>query len=279
MSEYRVKLDIYNGPLDLLLFLIQREEIDIHDIPISKVTEQYCAYVETLKLIDPDLAGEFLVMAATLMEIKTRMLLPRPEAKAEDEELFDPRAELVRKLLEYKAFKDAAGELGSAAARQSLQFPRRPAAQSDDGAKDLEDVQVWDLVEAFSRLMVAIGQAALEAEIIYDDTPVELHAEDILDRLRREGNLAFRQIFEGRSKRSELVGLFLAVLELVRRRSVFVEQQQAFGEIYLFLNPEAPAEGDSAAEPTRGQAPPGEYQSGPSHERRVEAEGDGDPPA
>jgi segregation and condensation protein A len=275
MTDYRVKLEIYNGPLDLLMYLIRREEIDIHDIPIAKITAQYCAYVDTLKLIDPDLAGEFLVMAATLMEIKTRLLLPRPEG-AEEEEAFDPRAELVRQLLEYKAFKDAAEDLRAAKEAQSLRFPRRPVELVEsDGTKDLEDVQMWDLVEAFSEVMTAIGEDLRGADVIHDDTPIALHAADIADRLQREGSLTFRQIFAGRSKRTELVGLFLALLELIRRGSVFIEQQRAFGEIYVFLNPDAPPAAEYAElkpEPPQAAA---ETQPETSDEYRSEAQGDG----
>ncbi|MCK4601686.1 MAG: segregation/condensation protein A, partial [Phycisphaerae bacterium] len=116
MNDYRVNLDIYNGPVDLLLYLIRRDEVDIYDIPISRITAQYMQHVDLIRTLDPDLAGEFLVMAATLMEIKTRMLLPTPTPQeADGDEPFDPRGELVRQLLEYKAFKDAAGDLRDAA--------------------------------------------------------------------------------------------------------------------------------------------------------------------
>jgi len=277
MNDYRVNLDIYNGPLDLLLYLIRREEVDIHDIPIAAITDQYCAYVETLRQIDPDLAGDFLVMATTLMEIKTRMLLPRPEAETEEGEPIDPRAELVRQLLEYKAFKDAAGDLRTAAAQQALRFPRRPVVEeAEPDTTDIEDVQLWDLVEAFNRLMAATGRTARETEIIYDDTPVELHATDIMDRLSREGNLTFRQIFEGRRARSELVGLFLALLELARRRSVFIEQSSPFAEIYVFVNPDAPS-GEESAEDA-AEASPGQYVGRPP-ETHGRAEAGGAAPA
>jgi len=272
MSEYRVNLDIYNGPMDLLLYLIRRDEIDIHDIPIARITEQYCRYVETLKQLDPDLAGEFLVMAATLMEIKTRMLLPRPEGAEEDAEPFDPRAELVRQLLEYKAFKDAAGEMREAAVEQSLRFGRpatHPAAE--ETGKDLEEVQLWDLVEAFNGLLAAIGQKVTETEVIYDDTPLELHAEDILDRLRREGNMTFRQIFTGRTRISELIGLFLAMLELARRRQILLQQEAAFGEIYVYLNPDPPAAPDETSEAAEAAE-----ETETSDGRGDEAEGTGD---
>jgi segregation and condensation protein A len=245
MSEYRVNLDIYNGPLDLLLYLIRRDEVDIYDIPVARITQQYVSYVDLLQQLDPNLAGDFLVMAATLLEIKTRMLLPTPppEEGGDAEGLaFDPRAELVRQLLEYKAFKDAAEDLREAQDLRSMRFARAvPAPLQDPGNEvELEDVQVWDLLDAFQNILVAIGQDARIHEVIYDDTPVELHVADILDRLGREGALSFRKIFEGRTTRVEIVGLFLAMLELIRRRQIVASQGDNFGQIDVRLNPNPP---------------------------------------
>lgn len=238
MTDYRVKTDIYNGPLDLLLYLIRREEVDIYDIPIARITGQYCEYVELLKVIDPNVAGEFLVMAATLMEIKSRMLLPRaaPAESAEDD-LGDPRLELVRQLLEYKKFKDASLELSEAAQRHAQRWPRVPAKlpRPEPGEVDLEDVQIWDLVAAFNKLMAAIGAGAVTHDVIFDDTPIALHAADILDRLQREsGELNFTDIFLGRSK-SEMIGLFLALLELMRQHRVRISQPGVFAPIQVIL--------------------------------------------
>jgi len=246
MQEYRVSLDTYNGPLDLLLYLIRRDEIDIYDIPIASITRQYVQYMEMIQQLDPNLAGEFLVLAATLMEIKTRLLLP-PVTSEEGGETtaagdFDPRAELVRQLLEYKAFKDAAGDLAAAATLRSQKFARKPfLPQADPTELDMEDVQVWDLLEAFGKVLESIGRSPGQHEVIYDDTPVELHAEDILDRLRGEGAMSFARLFEGRTSRSEIVGLFIALLELVRQKKVFAAQDDTFGEIAVQLNPDPPA--------------------------------------
>lgn len=264
MSEYRVNLDIYNGPLDLLLYLIRREEVDIYDIPIARVTEQYVHHVRLLEALDPNLAGDFLVMAATLMEIKTRMLLPTPPAEegGEDGLEIDPRAELVRQLLEYKNFKDAAGDLRDSADLQAMKFPRRPGKTGDETTDmhvALEDVQVWDLLEAFDSLMVAIGQQVTHHEVIYDDTPIELHAVDIVDRLGREGAMSFKQIFAGRTSRSEMVGLFMALLELVRQKRVLASQDANFGDIHVHLNPDPPdpeEEGPPAGQGDAQDAPP-----------------------
>ena len=283
MEEYRVNLDIYNGPLDLLLYLIRRDEVDIYDIPVSSLTEQYVKYVEVLHQLDPNMAGEFLVMAATLLEIKTRMLLPTPPPEEGQEQglSLDPRTELVRQLLEYKAFKDAAFDLREAGEQQSQRFPRRPILPEVNGAElDLEDVQVWDLVDAFSRLMESIGKGLVQHEVIYDDTPVELHAEDIMDRLSREGSLTFRRIFEGRTRRSEIVGLFLALLELVRLRKIVAAQELNFGEIYVRPNPNPDPDGGAQAsgpEAEAGEAAPapameqaGQYVSDRTDDRSME---------
>ncbi len=258
MPDYRVNLDVYNGPLDLLLYLIRRDKLDIYDIPIAHVTEQYLRYVETIKGLDPNLAGEFLVLAATLMEIKTRMLLPSPPPQeAEGVLQLDPRAELVKQLLQYKTFKDVASQLREAGDRQAMQFPRpAPEGKSDQAEVNLEDVQVWDLVDAFSKLMEAIGHRPTHHEVIYDDTPIELYATDILDRLQREGTLTFAKIFEGRTLRLEIVGLFLALLELIRQKKVRAMQEGNFNRIVIV--PREPSAAEQAAPSSSAEAPKAE---------------------
>ncbi|MFW6155439.1 MAG: segregation and condensation protein A [Planctomycetota bacterium] len=251
MEPYRVNLDVYNGPLDLLLYLIRRDEVDIYDIPIAAITDQYCKYVNFLQEINPNLAGDFLVMAATLLEIKSRTLLPTPAADedADGEGPIDPRAELVRQLLQYKAFKDAAAELADAADQAALRHPRRPVApEFEQPDLDLENVQVWTLLEAFATLMASVGARERRHEVIYDDTPISLHAEDIVDRLTREGNMTFTEIFRGRESRSEVIGLFLAMLELIRQDRVRIRQETVFGEIYVLLHEGEPASGEGAAD-------------------------------
>jgi segregation and condensation protein A len=259
MDDYRVNLEMYNGPLDLLLFLIRRDEVDIYDIPIARITEQYVSYVDVLQELDPNWAGEFLVMAATLMEIKTRLLLPVPPPEDDDEDaLGDPRTELVRQLLEYKAFKDAANDLREAADTQSLKFPRRPEKLSgaDDEAVELDNVQIWDLFDAFGKVLESIGHRAGKHEVIYDDTPVELHEADILDRLQREGGMSFARIFEGRNVRSQIVGLFLALLELIRQQKLQFRQDANFGEIWVEVKPEVP---DGAEPPEKADSYMSDY--------------------
>ncbi len=236
MSEYRVALDIYDGPLDLLLFLIRREEIDIYDIPIARVTEQFITYVELLKQLDPDSVSEFLVLAATLMEIKSRTLLPTPPAEAMDEALVDPRLELVRQLLEYKKFKDAAHYLEDAAEEQASKFPRSPStAAVPEEETPLDNLDIWDLFDAFNRLLEQTGRREAVHRVGADDTPITLHADDILDSIEREGgSQLFEEIFRGREK-PEMIGLFLALLELIRQHRVRISQERSFGPIWIHL--------------------------------------------
>lgn len=244
-GEYKVQLDVYQGPLDLLLYLIKRDEVDIHDIPIARIADQYCAYVQMLQEMDINLAADFLVMAATLMEIKSACLLPRPPAVEDDggEDLADPRVELVRQLLEYKAFKDAAGELEAGLAEAADRFGRGvgelPEAVTVDPAElDLGELELWDLISAFQQVVRQVLDGPLRHEVIYDDTPVDLHAEDILERVRRDGRLRFEAVFEGRDRRCEVIGLFLALLELIKLQRVRAVQDADFAGIWIEPGPE-----------------------------------------
>ncbi len=252
--EYRVDLPVYNGPLDLLLYLIKRDELDIYDIPIARITETYMTYVNMIRAMskeegfDINIAGDFLVMAATLMEIKSAMLLPKPKLAEGQEataaqELADPRFELVQKLLEYKQFKDNAMMLEQRQLSHQDRFPRIPvklAGESDEPPPvDLDEVQIWDLLTAFNRLMKEVGgKKPRYHEVTYDDTPIDLHAADIEDRLAREGKLTLRQLILGRKSRSEMIGVFLALLELIREKKILVEQASAADDIAIVPAPE-----------------------------------------
>jgi segregation and condensation protein A len=276
-DAYRVRLDAFEGPLDLLLFLIRKAEVDIHDIPIASVTEQYLSFLTDLKnenasRIDIDTAGEFLVMAATLMEIKSRMLMPRPAPiageNARQDAPEDPRAELVRQLLEYKRYRDAADSLERRADAWRRRFPAGTAgldgealAAALEGAREveLEDLELIDLVEAFQKIAETVNFERLgDHQVTYDDTPIELHAEDIVSRLRTEtpaGELELGSMFRGRT-RSEMVGLFLALLELVRNRRVGVRQDRVEGAILVRLREEpAVSEVKSPEAPVDSPAP------------------------
>lgn len=233
MSEYRVELDVFNGPLDLLLYLVRRDEIDVQDISVARIAGQYLEYLRLLQSLDPNLAGEFLVMATTLVEIKSRALLPTPPLEPLEEN-DDPRAALVRQLLEYKRFKDAARSLGRAADDRSKRYVRRPGdVPRDLTGIELEDVQIWDLLSAFGRVMTAIGQGPGFREIRYDDTPIEKFATSIIERIDFEGITRFDQLFSTAAERTEVIGLFLALLELIRQRRVQAKQERIGGTIYL----------------------------------------------
>jgi len=251
-GDYRVELESYSGPLDLLLYLVRRHEIDLHDIPVAVLTEQYLKHLNLMKRIDMNLAGEFLVMAATLLEIKSAMLLPRPEAGGEAEgdaaQLLDPRFELIQQLLAYKRIKEASAALDTRRHDWAARFARHPGRAAVDGQLpdddqeaallefDLDDVHVLDLREAFARILESIGGSSAH-EVVVDDTPLGLHAKDIEDRLERDGPMTLQEIFVGRASRSELVGLFLAMLELVRQKKIRIVQDQAGGSIHLELRP------------------------------------------
>jgi segregation and condensation protein A len=251
----RIQLATFDGPLDLLLYLIKRDELDIYDIPISRITDSYLAYVKMLRGLsdaeglDINLAGEFLVMAATLMEIKSATLLPKApvepgkEGQSAADELQDPRAELVQKLLEYKRFKDSSMLLERRQADHAGRFPRYPAKFEGQGDEpppvDLEEVAIWDLLSVFERLMKEVGpRRSRYHEVTYDDTPIDLHAADIEDRLKREGHVTLRQLIVGRKSRSEMIGVFLALLELIREKKILVRQGDDLSDVEIDPAPE-----------------------------------------
>jgi segregation and condensation protein A len=247
LADYRVNLDIFAGPLDLLLYLVRKEEVDIYDIPLAKITDQYLQYLDVLKQLDIDLAGDFLVMAATLMEIKSAMLLPKaePEQMAQDD-AGDPRAELIRQLLEYKRFKDAANLLDAAAEQQQERFGRPASLISRlvpdaEPEVDMDRVSIWDLLEAFDTVCKATGTQSYTGHI-RDDTPIDLYQIEVLHRLQTEGPLTFERIFDARPNRLMMVGLFLAMLELIRDRLIWAEQAENSSQIYLRALTDEPPE-------------------------------------
>jgi segregation and condensation protein A len=247
LADYRVNLDIFAGPLDLLLYLVRKEEVDIYDIPLARITDQYLQYLELLKQLDIDLAGDFLVMAATLIEIKSAMLLPKaePEQMAQDDS-GDPRAELIRQLLEYKKFKDAANLLEAAADHQQERFGRPTSLISRlvpdaEPEVDMDRVSIWDLLEAFDTVCKATGTQAYTGHI-HDDTPIDLYQIEVLHRLQTEGPLTFERIFDGKPNRLIMVGLFLSMLELIRSKLIWAEQPENSNQIYVRSLTEEPAE-------------------------------------
>ncbi len=235
-TDYAIKLDIFEGPLDLLLYLIKKNEIDIYNIPVALITEQYLQYLKMIKSLNLDLAGEYLVMAATLIHIKSRMLLPEPEEPEEEEE--DPRAELVRQLLEYQAFKEAAANLSSRPILDRDVFTRAAFLPEEieklpPGEEELIEVSIFELIEAFHRLVTRIDKKEL-LEIDLEKMSVTDIINDILERLSNEKNMTFEELLGERKERWRIIYTFLALLELIKLKMVKAYQTSAFGVIRIF---------------------------------------------
>ena len=230
-----IHLANFDGPLDLLLHLIKSNEMDINDIPMVQITEQYLAIIEQMKQLDLDVAGEFLLMAATLIHIKSRLLLPVSDEVVEEEDE-DPRAELVRRLLEYQRYKEAAETLDSLPQLDRDIFVGHflpPEILESDEAEDIS-IGIYQLAEAFHRLL---QQAPVETfhEVIREPLSVAEYIRIVTNRLAASGRLSFREMFSARPSKSELVVTFLAMLELVKMRLVKLEQAAEFSEIWLAL--------------------------------------------
>jgi segregation and condensation protein A len=266
---YQVRLGSFEGPLDLLLFLIRRAEVDIHDIPIAQITRQYLDTVAGARDMDVEQAGEFLVMAATLVEIKSRMLAPPEEGAdpvdplAPSEAGEDPRRDLVRQLLAYQRFRSAADGLDRLRREYEQRWPAsgtaEPSAEGEvrewsEADLDLGDVHVLDLLEAFERIGSAVDFTRLgEHSVVWDDTPIGLHQDDLVDRLQRSEarRMTLQSVFAGRT-RLDRIGLFLALLELARQQRVRVRQASAADAIELELLDgveSSPASASSSAAP------------------------------
>jgi segregation and condensation protein A len=232
--DFRVDLDTFRGPLDLLLFLVRKHEVDVVDIPIAAITDQYLEYLSVLEQLDVNAVGDFLAVASTLIEIKSREVLPHSDEV--DESVDDPREELVRRLLEYKKFRDAASMLEERSRRFQQRYSRLdndlPPQRRDLAEQPIHEVELWDLVSAFSRI-VRESEATKPSNIVYDDTPIHVYMSRIHADLLRRGRVVFSDLFDPSMHKSSLVGIFLAVLELARHHHVRVEQNDLFGEIWL----------------------------------------------
>ncbi len=232
--SYRVKLEVFEGPLDLLLHLIKKEEVDIYDIPVARITDEYLQYLGLLETMNLDVAGEYLVMAATLTHIKSRMLLPPSEDETEEPDE-DPRADLVQQLVEYQRYREAAVALGERAVLSRDVFRREPAAPDTDQSEGvrLRDVTVADLLEAFREVMERALRESFH-EIIHEEVSIEECVELIVRRMEVDGALRFRDLFAGAPSRRRLVATFLALLELVKRQMIQARQEEDGAEILLF---------------------------------------------
>jgi segregation and condensation protein A len=265
-SELRVKLPVFEGPLDLLLYLIKKDELDIYDIPIEQITAQYLEYLQLMKMMNLDIAGEFLVVASTLLYIKSRELLPKefqpPEEEADEE---DPRWELIRQLVEYKKFKDAAFELQNRQLEQEKIFRRGglrvevPVVSEPAGG--LGDVALFDLIAAFQKILSKASEREELTEIFEERFTVSDKIQAIRERLESQERIVFSSLFPDGSSRTEIVVTFLALLELIRMRQARVVQGDSFTEIEihrsletdpLFMRPEVVAEKEPEQNPELG---------------------------
>lgn len=244
-TAYRVELDHFHGPLDLLLYLVRRSELDVLDLPIARIASQFAAFLDVLEFLDLDMIGEFLVMASTLIEIKSREALPQEQEAAPEEETIsqDTRSGLIEQLLEYRRYKDAAKALEDRAAEWQQRYPRlsddRPRVGKDPAADFIREVELWDLVSALARVIRRHSTEG-ETRIRYDDTPMHVYVEQIGGKVKEEGRVAFTSLFDGETLRSRIVSMFLAVLELLRHHGFRAEQPIDFGEIWLLPPMENP---------------------------------------
>lgn len=242
---YNVKIDAFEGPLDLLLHLIHTLEIDIYDIPVSEITEQYLLYIHTMKELELDVASEYLVMAATLLAIKSKMLLPKHEEEADDEldDEFtyeeDPRDELVEKLLEYKKYKQAAAELKTLEQERSLMFSKPPEdlshllKETNSPRMDL-NISLYDMLGAYHKLLRRKKlQKPLHTKVTRQEISIEKRMEEVIRDIRAvNGRICFDELFTTNS-REHIVITFLAILELLKRNEIIAEQTQNFAELYI----------------------------------------------
>lgn len=243
-DHYNVKIDAFEGPLDLLLHLINRLEIDIYDIPVSEITEQYLIYIHTMKELQLDVASEYLVMAATLLAIKSKMLLPKHEEEELEDEFGmemeeDPRDELVERLIEYRKYKEAAEELKDREQDRSLMYTKPPADLSEyvnDSQQEKADLNVslYDMLGALQKLLRRKKlQRPLSAKVARQEIPIEKRMSEIVDQLRNfKGRKKFTDLFPI-SDREHIVVTFLAVLELIKRKEIQVEQDRNFSDIFV----------------------------------------------
>jgi segregation and condensation protein A len=236
MSEYQVKFEVFEGPLDLLLYLIKKEEVDIYSVNLTKLASQFIEYIEMMREFDLEIAGEFLVMASTLMYIKSRELLPvEQQAVVEDEEAGeDPRWELIRQLVEYKKFKDAAAQLQTLEARQEGVFPRLPIKpQFEEDKATKQDISVFDLLNAVNAVLKRFEKRDNPREIFEDKWTVSEKIELIVRIMEKGTAVRFSELFEDAMSRSEVVCTFLALLELIRLKQLVCGQSSDFGEIEI----------------------------------------------
>ena len=235
--SYEIKLDIFEGPLDLLLYLIRKNEIDIYNIPIALITEQYLSYLDLMRSLNLDLAGEYLVLASTLVHIKSKLLLPPAEGEGEEEEGEDPRKELVRQLLEYQAFKDAALHLDERPLLERDVFTwgalTEDPVSSGEEEEEMTEVDIFELVSAFRRIIAGLDLRE-DLEIDAEKMSLTDRINEILEKLSEQGQITFAELLGDRVDRRRIIYTFLAILELMKLRMIRAYQSGPFGAIRLF---------------------------------------------
>ena len=245
-----IKLARFEGPLDLLLHLIKRDEIDIYDIPIAHITQQYLGYLELMRILDLEVAGDFLVMATTLMRIKVKMLLPLPGAEAEDEDEGDPREELVQRLIEYRQFKEAAGTLKEREAERRLLHERGMVpGDGEMGPLPLAPATLFELIDALNRVMSRLPEPAVY-EVQGEVYDVEDKMQLIASLAAERGNMTFESLLVGCRLRIEMIVIFIALLELIRLGRVSIVQTVEFGEIQIVYRPPEGSDAHAARDAT-----------------------------
>jgi segregation and condensation protein A len=261
--EYRVSLEMFGGPMDLLLYLVRRNEVDILELPLAKIAAQFVEFLEVLQLLDVDMAAEFVATASTLAEIKSRTVLPRQEEPEAEQPLDEePPSDLVRKLMEYKRLRDASQALDEHASLWQERYPRlsdeRPSQERDLSGDRIKEVELWDLVSALARVLRR-GVVEHEASVRNEEVPLSVYIQTVGQRVRQEGRVAFSSFFDGATKRNVIVGLFLAILELLRHHAFRAEQSADYGEIWVLppLNDSgAPLIHADEEQPTSASDPP-----------------------
>jgi segregation and condensation protein A len=246
MTEYKVKFEVFEGPLDLLLYLIKKEEVDIYEVNLTQLATQFLEYIEVMRMLDLEIAGEFLVMAATLMYIKSRELLPKDQQvkpEGEEDEGDDPRWELIRRLVEYKKFKDAASQLQALETRQESVHPRLPVKPefAAEAAPARKDVSLFDLINAVNSVLQRVNQREDLRDIFEDRWTVSEKIEHLVRLVAERPVVKFSELFASATSRTEVVVTFLALLELIRLRQLVAQQSETFGEIEIARAPESSA--------------------------------------
>jgi segregation and condensation protein A len=239
MQTYRVEIDFFKGPLDLLLYLVRRDELDPRNLPLARIVHEFDRFIELLEFLDLEMIGDFVVMASTLAEIKSRLVLPVPEEEdIPDGEIVDddPSSDLIKRLLEYRKYKQAASALEEHAAEWQERYPRlssdRPRVGNEPAADLIKEVELWDLVSALARVLEKkiIEQ---ETKIRDDDTRISVYVEQVATLVRQQERVAFTSLFEDATRKSQIVGIFLAILELLRHHGFRAEQAADFDEIWV----------------------------------------------